>query len=151
MRSRVLAVIVMLGIATYWNSIPAAPEPAPSPEPPAAIDLRGAFSTEDAAEDSQLLAALCDEVACAIEYDGSRAEPSMTTATAFDALRTRSREFLCTGKSIGDKHPRVRQIVGEYLDKQLGNSGGDVSPEQRMAWVNAYRTIARSARAASKP
>lgn len=151
MRARILAVIVMLGAAAYWNGLPAKPEPAPSPEPPLALDLRGSFVGEDAHADAVMLAALCDEIACAIEFDGKQTEPSLKTATAFDTLRTRSREFLCQGQSIGDRHPVMRQKVGEYLDRELGNDGGEVSQEQRLAWVNAYRTIARASRAAANP
>jgi hypothetical protein len=113
------------------------------------MDLRGAFSGPDAGTDATLVAAMADEIAYAILFDGRLEKPAMTTATQFDTLRTRTREFLCQGESIGDRNPRARQIIGDYLDKQLGNNGGPVTDSQRQAWVTAYEEVARASRAAT--
>jgi hypothetical protein len=85
-------------------------------------------------------------VAEMIEWDGKQPEPMLTTARSLDQLRTRTREFLCKGESIGERNPKVRQIVGDYLESHLGTSGGAITPEQRASWVSAYREVSRAAR-----
>jgi hypothetical protein len=89
---------------------------------------------------------MAEEIAEIIEYDMSRDEPILETAVTLDALRTHSREFLFRGESIGARHPRMRQIVGDYLTARLGTDGGEVTDEDRREWASAYREIARSAR-----
>ena len=121
--------------------------PAPQPRPePGAIDLVGQFQGAEAAEDAAILAAMADEIASVIEWDGEQESPMLTTGRQLDELRSRTREFVCRGESFGERQPRVRAIVGAYLEEQLGVSGGGVDPKQRAKWVAAYRTIARSAR-----
>ena len=75
--------------------------------------------------------------------------PVLTTGNKLDTLRTRSREMFCRGESIGDRQPKMRDLVARFLDSRLGVSGGPVTPEQRAAWVSAYREIARAANVAS--
>lgn len=144
-----LRIAVVLVLAAVAYSISSTPQPTPPPEPaPTSLDLRGAFSGPDASEDAVLVAAMADEIACAIEFDGRLESPALTTASQFDTLRTRTREFLCKGESIGDRNPRARQIIGDYLDQELGNDGGPVTDQQRQAWVSAYEMVARASRAA---
>lgn len=145
MKIRIAIVIVLAALAYSLSSSLPAPEPTPEPT---ALDLRGAFSGPNASEDAVLVAAMADEIACAIEFDGRLEKPSLTTASQFDLLRTRTREFLCKGESIGDRNPRARQIIGDYLDEELGNDGGPVTDQQRQAWVSAYEQVARASRAA---
>lgn len=143
MRTRVAIVLIAAAAALYFFSAPGrSPEPQPRPE----IDLSAAFQGPTAADDAATVAAMADEVASVIEWDGAQAEPLLTTGRSLDQLRTRTREFLCRGESLGERHPRVRQIVGDYLETKLGTAGGSITPEQRAAWVSAYREIARSAR-----
>ncbi len=141
-----LAILLLVAAAIAYAMSPATPGPAPTPTPPAAIDLVGAFQGANAADDAATLAAMADEIASVIEWDGEQESPALKTGRALDELRTRTREFMCRGESLGEKHPAMRQKVSDYLDEQLGNSGGEVTPEQRAKWVNAYREISRSAR-----
>jgi hypothetical protein len=143
MRVRIAVLLIALAAAMYFF---AAPTRSPDPQPRPEIDLTSAFQGETAADDAATIAAMADEVASVIEWDGAQAEPLLTTGRSLDQLRTRTRQFLCRGESLGERHPKVRQIVGDYLETKLGTAGGSITPEQRAAWVAAYREIARSAR-----
>lgn len=125
------------------------PTPAP-PEPDSAIVLRGTFVGPDAAADAATVAALMDELAAEIEWDGMQAEPLIRTGVAVDDLRQRARELRCRGVSLGEKHPRAREAIRVYLDSTAGTSGGPLTPAQRSAWVAAYRDVARAASDAAR-
>ena len=141
-----IAIALAIGALAFWYS-QKDQEPAPSPNVPTAIDLSGAFDGADAATDCAIVAAMASEIADVIEWDGMQSEPLLTTGVALDQMRTRTREFLCKGESLGEKYPVLRQKVASYLDEQVGNDGGELTPEARVKWVKAYRNIARSARA----
>ena len=144
MRYQVAAALVVCAIA--YEFLSDGPNPAPQPTP-VALDLAGSLQGETAASDAITLAEMADEIANVIEWDGTREEPVLTTGFALDKFRTSTREFLCRGESLGDRHPELRERVAAFLDEQLGDDGGDLTPEQREKWVVSYREIARSARA----
>jgi gluconate kinase len=56
--------------------------------------------------------------------------------------------LLCRGESLGAKHPLARDAIEAYLNATAGTSGGPLTPEQRAAWVKAYREVAAAAEAA---
>lgn len=144
MRTKVaIGLLAAAAVAYLVSAQTLAPKP---PVAPPAIDLSAAFSGADAASDAASLAAMTDATADIIEWDGRQAEPLLKTGKSLDELRTRTRQFMCGGVSLGDRHPKVRELVGAYLQTQLGDDGGEITPEQRAAWVSAYREIARSAR-----
>lgn len=129
------------------------PDPTPDPVPPqppgpapSALQLDGLFGGDSAETDAALLAALCDEIADEIEWDGKQEEPLLATGVAFDALRTRARIARMRGESIGDRQPRVRDEITKFLDVELGEDGGPVDAAKREAWVTAYRNIAEACR-----
>jgi len=146
MRARLLIIAVMF--ALYWLSRPGPAEPTPAPPPPGELDLAGAFSGETAADDAAIVAALAGELADCIEFDRMTADPVLTSGVALDQLRTRSREFRCDGRILGEQHPELARRVGDYLDRKLGNAGGPVTPEQLSKWVSCYREIERAATSA---
>lgn len=139
------AITLLIAAAAIYMATARTPVPKPPVAPPA-IDLTSAFTGVDAAKDAATLASMSGSLADMIEWDGQQAEPLLKTGRALDELRTRARQFICEGKSLGEKHPKMCEIVGDYLQSQLGDDGGEITPEQRAAWVNAYREIARSAR-----
>lgn len=139
------AISLLAFAAAIYLATARAPLPAPPVSPPA-IDLTAAFTGPDAAKDAATLSSMSDALADMIEWDGRQAEPLLKTGRSLDELRTRTRQFICEGKSLGEKHPKMCELVGGYLDAQLGSSGGEITPEQRDAWVAAYREVARSAR-----
>ena len=143
MSRRILILVVIAGI--WWMSQPGPAEPTPAPQPPGELDLAGAFSGETAADDAAIVAALAGELADCIEFDRMTSDPLLVSGVALDQLRTRSREFRCDGRILGEQHPELARRVGDYLDKKLGNAGGPVTPEQLSKWVSCYREIERAA------
>lgn len=150
-RRHVAGAALLAAAAIAWGSgRPVAPTPGPSPAPDSRLALRGTFVGPDAAADAATVAALMDELAAEIEWDGSQAEPLIRTGVAVDDLRQRAREMRCRGVSLGEKHPRAREAIKVYLDGAAGTSGGPLTPAQRSAWVAAYREIGRAAADASR-
>lgn len=140
------AIGIALALLAGWSyfSGNSAPQPVP-PQPSGAITLKGLFTGQDAVQDAATVAAMTGEIADELEWDGKQEKPKMTAAVQFDSLRVRVREFRARGVSIGERQPAVRDAVKEFLDRQVGVSGGPVTPEQRAKWVQAYREISRAA------
>lgn len=142
---KALAVALILIAGVMYVASARTPDTRPPVAPPA-IDLTSAFQGQTASEDAATLASMAEEIANVIEWDGKQGSPVLKTGKSLDELRTRTREFMCRGVSLGERHPKMRELVGAYLQTQLGDGGGEITPEQRAAWVTAYREIARSAR-----
>jgi hypothetical protein len=139
-----VAIIIALGLMWAWDAPPDSPKPAPTPQ--GEVNLRGLFVGATAAEDAAVLAALCDEIASEIEWDGQQADPFMKTGVAFDQLRTRARVARMRGESIGERQPRVREAFDDYLTQRVGILGGAVDAGQRAKWVASYRELAEACR-----
>jgi hypothetical protein len=140
-----LAVASALAVAAIVSAM--AKPSTPTPAPPAGdIVLAGKFAGPTAAADAAVTAGMFLELADELAYDSERAGgPHLTTGVAFDDLRTRAFDLRCRGQKIGDRQPRVREAIKGYLDTKVGVSGGPVGPEQRTAWVAAFREIGRAA------
>lgn len=150
-RRHVAGAALLAAAALAWGaSAPSTPTPSPTPAPDSRLVLRGTFVGPDASADAATVAALMDELAAEIEWDGMQAEPLIRTGVAVDDLRQRARELRCRGVSLGEKHPRAREAIKVYLDGAAGTSGGPLTPAQRSAWVAAYREIGRAAADASR-
>lgn len=145
-RKHVIAAALIAAAALVWSNQKGTPSPTPTPAP-AALDLRGKFVGPTAAADAATVAALLDELAAEIEYDGTKPEDVrlIKTGAAVDDLRIRARELRCRGESLGARHPLVRDAIKDYLDHAAGTAGGPLSPAQRAAWVAAYREISQAA------
>lgn len=140
----------LIGASLAWSVLPAL-DASPTPAPlNTEVPLRGLFVGPSAGDDALKLAALCEEVASEIEWDGMQDEPVLETGVHMDLLRVRARNLFLRGESIGERQPRVAQAVGDYLTVKLGVSGGPVTPEQRAKWVSAYRELARAAEDAAR-
>lgn len=144
----VAAVLVIAAIVSAIHRDSSSPTPEPEPKPtPAGITLVGEFTGPDASKDAATVSAICAALADDLEWD--MAQPAdrqlITTGQAFDSLRTRSRILICRGESLGDKHPRARDSIERYLNDTAGTSGGPLTREQRLAWIDAYRNVARAA------
>jgi hypothetical protein len=143
-------VVCFMAFSLLWNRDNPAPSPAPGPAPVVGIDLRGRFVGPDAASDAALTAALLEELAGQIEWDGQQTEPRMKTGAAFDDLRRAARELRCRGVSLGARQPAVRDEIKRYLDAEAGTEGGPVDAAARAKWVRAYRAVAQAAAEASR-
>jgi hypothetical protein len=143
----ILAAGAMVAFAIRESRTPA---PAPGPAPVVGLDLRGRFVGPDAATDAALTAALLEELASQIEWDGQQTEPRMKTGAAFDDLRRAARELRCRGVSLGARQPAVRDEIKRFLDAEAGTEGGPVDAAARAKWVRAYRAVAQAAAEATR-
>jgi hypothetical protein len=145
-----LAILAAGGMVAFAIRETRTPAPAPGPAPVVGLDLRGRFVGPDAAADAATTAALLEELAGQIEWDGSQAEPRLRTGAAFDDLRRAARELRCRGVSLGARQPAVRDSIKAFLDAQVGTDGGPVDAGRRAAWVAAFRSVAQAAAEASR-
>jgi hypothetical protein len=143
----ILAAGAMIAFSIRENGTP---PPAPGPAPVVGLDLRGRFVGPDAAADAGLTAALLEELAGQIEWDGSQAEPRLRTGAAFDDLRRAARELRTRGVSLGARQPAVRDEIKRYLDAEAGTEGGPVDAASRAKWVRAYRAVSQAAAEATR-
>lgn len=137
-KTAAVVLIAAAAAAQYYED-----KPAPSPTPDGGLVLK--FSGPTAAQDANVVQHLAGEIADVIEWDGKLDKPRMAAAVHFDDLRTLAREFRCRGERIGERQPDVNAAVHKFLDEQLGEAGGPVTPEQRQKWVDCYREIERAA------
>ena len=147
---KAIAAVLLATALLLWLAQIKPSQPTPAPAPPGGLVLRGLFVSASAAADSQIIAALCDEVAAVIEWDGMQDRPRLTTGAAFDDLRTIARECRMRGESIGARQPRVRDAIAAYMTEKLGTSGGPVGPEARAQWVATLRDVSRAAADATR-
>ena len=118
------------------------------PAPAVGLDLRGRFVGETAAEDASVTAALLEELAGVIEWDGRQTEPRLRSGAAFADLRSISREYRTRGVSLGQRQPLARDAIKAFLDAEVGTDGGPIDAAARAKWVSAFRSVAAAARAA---
>lgn len=150
-RRHMAGAALVAAAALAWSSSgrERAPAPGPTPAPPAPdapLVLAGLFSPHpEAAADAAKIEALFGEVADELEWDAMLADPMYKSGVAFDELRVRAFDMRCRGISLGDRHPRVREAIRSYLDKAAGISGGPLTPQQKAAWVTAFRTVKQAA------
>lgn len=147
----IAAGILLAAGAMSWAARPADKIPDPRPEP-VGFSLAGCFVGPDASADAATTGALCRELSDELEWDAGQPADSqlLKTGQSFDQLRQRARLLLCRGVSLGEKHPRAKAAIEEYLNGAAGTSGGPLTPAQRTAWVAAYRVVARAAEDAAR-
>jgi hypothetical protein len=144
----ILAAGAMVAFSILESRTP--PSPAPGPAPVVGLDLRGLFRGEEASRDATTTAALLEELASQIEWDGQQTEPRLRTGAAFDDLRRSARELRTRGVSLGARQPAVRDAIKTFLDAEAGTEGGPVDAAARAKWVRAYRAVAQAAREATQ-
>ena len=145
------AILLPWCLVAWTHLVQTAPAPTPpAPAPVVGLDLRGRFVGPGAATDAATTAALLEELADAIAYDGSQAEPRLKSGAAFDDLRRAARELRTRGVSLGARQPAVRDAIKGFLDQQVGTDGGPVDAGQRAKWVAAFRAVAQAAGEASR-
>jgi hypothetical protein len=145
-----LAILAAGGMVAFAIRESRTPSPGPGPAPVVGLDLRGRFVGPDAATDAALTAALLEELAGQIEWDGQQTEPRLKTGAAFDDLRRAARELRCRGVSLGARQPAVRDEIKRFLDAEAGTEGGPVDAAARAKWVKAYRAVSAAAAEATR-
>jgi hypothetical protein len=143
-----LAILAAGGMVAFAIRETRTPPPGPGPAPVVGLDLRGRFVGPDAAADAATTAALLEELAGQIEWDGQQAEPRLSTGAAFDDLRRAARELRTRGVSLGARQPAVRDAIKAYLDAQVGTEGGPVDVAGRARWVKGLRDVSAASLAA---
>ena len=152
------AILLPWCLVAWTHLVQTAPAPTPpAPAPVVGLDLRGRFVGPGAATDAATTAALLEELADKIQWDGlpqdqegRPKEPRLITGAAFDDLRRAARELRCEGVSLGARQPAVRDEIKRYLDAEVGTDGGPVDAKKRSAWVFAFKSIAQAAREAAR-
>jgi len=148
--STILAILASGGMMSFAILESGTPAPAPGPAPVVGLDLRGLFRGEAASQDATTTAALLEELASQIEWDGSQVEPRLRTGAAFDDLRRAARELRTRGVSLGARQPAVRDEIKRFLDAEAGTEGGPVDAAARAKWVKAYRAVSQAAAEATR-
>jgi hypothetical protein len=146
----VLAILAAGGMIAFAIRETRTPVPVPGPAPVVGLDLRGRFVGPDAAADAAVTAALLEELAGQIEWDGQQQEPRLRTGAAFDDLRRSARELRTRGVSLGARQPAVRDAIKTFLDSEAGTEGGPVDAAARAKWVKAYRAVSQAAAEATR-
>ena len=145
------AILAAGGMVAFSIHESGKPRPVPpSPAPVVGLDLRGRFVGPDASQDAATTAALLEELAGQIEWDGQQTEPRLRTGAAFDDLRRAARELRCRGVSLGARQPAVRDEIKRFLDAEAGTEGGPVDAAARAKWVKAYRAVSQAAAEATR-
>jgi len=143
------AILAAGGMVAFSIHESGKPRPVPpSPAPVIGLDLRGRFVGPDAATDAATTAALLEELAGQIEWDGQQQEPRLRTGAAFDDLRRAARELRTRGVSLGARQPAVRDAIKAYLDAEVGTEGGPVDVAGRARWVKGLRDVSSASLAA---
>lgn len=143
------ALLVAAGIM-YVPQLDTTPPGPPAPTPSDAFSLKGKFIGPTASQDAAAFGALCDELANVLDYDFAQPEPRINTGSEIEDLRVAAREARLRGVSLGARQPYARDAVKAYLDQVAGTSGGPLTPEQRTAWVTAFRDVGRAAADAAR-
>ena len=146
------AILLPWGLMAWSHVHKTSPDPGPSPAVDG-IDLRGRFVGEHAAEDAATVAVLTLQTAEAVhddgkidfDGDGRIDEPRLLTGRQIWELRNLMRAYQTGGVLLGERQPMVRDAIKAYLDERCGKSSGELTPEQKAAWEDAFRVINRAA------
>jgi hypothetical protein len=139
-----IAVAALAGgavIAAYVEYGPRNSTPAPGGE----FSLRGKWIGPNAAEDAAAVAGLCRGIADALEADGSRQQPRITSGVQVEDVRVAAAEGRFLPRRLTQEQPHAVAAAGKFLDEVAGTSGGPLDAAARAKWVQAYRQLATAA------
>jgi hypothetical protein len=116
-----------------------------TPAPSGGLSLRGKWIGPAAAEDAAAFSGLCRGIADALEADGSRQQPRITTGVQIEDVRVAAAEGRFLPRRLTQEQPHAVAAAGKYLDDVAGMSGGPLDAAARAKWVEAYRALAAAA------
>ena len=145
------AILLPWGLVAWSHIHKPAPSPdGPSPAPVLDLDLRGVWHGETAAEDAAITETILSDLAWFIEEDAKLAEPRLKAGQQLSELRMRARQGATRGVSLAERQPRAIDAISAYLDREIGDKGGPLTPEDRAKWVRAFRAVSAAAGASLK-
>ena len=145
------AVLLPWGLMAWSHLAKPEPKPdGPSPAPVLDLDLRGVWHGETAAEDAAITETILSDLAWFIEDDAKLAEPRLKAGQQLSELRMRARQGATRGVSLAERQPRAIDAISAYLDREIGDKGGPLTPEDRAKWVRAFRAVSAAAGASLK-
>jgi hypothetical protein len=139
-----IAVAALAGaavIAAYVEYGPRNSTPAPGGE----FSLRGKWIGPHAADDAAAFAGLCRGIADALDADGSRQQPRITSGVQVEDVRVAAAEGRFLPRRLTQEQPHAVAAAGKFLDDVAGTSGGPLDAAARAKWVQAYRQLATAA------
>jgi hypothetical protein len=140
------AILLPWGLVAWSHLAKLEPKPdTPSPAPVLELDLRGVWSGETAAEDAAITETILSDLAWFIEDDAKLAEPRLKAGQQLSELRMRARQGATRGVSLAERQPRAIDAISAYLDREIGDKGGPLTPEDRAKWVRAFRAVSAAA------
>jgi hypothetical protein len=135
------ALLTLALLAAYVEYGPRNSTPAPGGE----FSLRGKWIGPAAADDAAAFAGLCRGIADALEADGSRQQPRITSGVQVEDVRVAAAEGRFLPRRLTQEQPHAVAAAGKFLDEVGGTSGGPLDATARARWVQAYRQLATAA------
>ena len=143
-RDKLIGACVLLTfalVAAYVEYGPRNSTPAPGGE----FSLRGKWIGPHAADDAAAFAGLCRGIADALDADGSRQQPRITSGVQVEDVRVAAAEGRFLPRRLTQEQPHAVAAAGKFLDDVAGTSGGPLDAAARARWVQAYRQLATAA------
>ena len=139
-----IAVAALAGAAAIAAFVEYGPRNS-TPAPGGEFSLRGKWIGPHAAEDAAAFAGLCRGIADALEADGSRQQPRITSGVQVEDVRVAAAEGRFLPRRLTQEQPHAVAAAGKFLDEVAGTSGGPLDAAARAKWVAAYRQLATAA------
>jgi hypothetical protein len=122
------------------------PTPGPSPLPPPsgtfADQIKRTFDGTHA--EAQILAALHAQMSAALEFDGRRAKPAVTTTTQMGSLFAEMQRYRAGAEAPwGDRFPEMKQAIAAEATARgiIGQGSQPFDAQRRAAAVQFYRDL----------
>jgi len=144
-RQKIAILAAMLAAAALVAAVEFSPRPSPAPAPESGYSLRGKWIGPQAAEDAAAFAGLCLGTADALELDGTKQQPRITTGVQLEDVRIAAAEGRFLPRKLTQDQPHAVAVAGRFLDENAGTSGGPIDAESRGRWVKALRDLAQLA------
>ena len=116
-----------------------------TPTPEGEFSLRGKWIGPQAAQDAAAFAGLCRGTADALEVDGAKSQPRISTGVQMEDVRIAAAEGRFLPRKLTQDQPHAVAAAGRYLDEHAGTSGGPLDAESRAKWVKSLRDLANLA------
>lgn len=145
-RQKIAILAGLLLVAALAAAAEFAPRSVAPPAPDGSLSLRGKWIGPRAAEDAAGFYGLCEGLADALEVDGARQQPRITTGVQLEDVRIAVAEGRFLPRQLTREQPHAVAVAGRLLDERVGTSGGPLDTASRAQWVKALRELAKLAK-----